>query len=109
MSKRLQDTARETVRDLQMVLPCAYPVKLGKPFTRGDDIADTEFTGKSYIIRVRERITMEEALASVVRDAIMHEYAHARVWGRLQAMTGDHDGHWGMEYARVYRELLGVA
>ena len=92
--------AREALSILKARVPTAYPVKMGKPLAKNhEDVSHANFTGKSYVMRLREGLTHIEMV-----DAVLHEYAHFRVWGRLQAMTYSHDAHWGVEYALCYTE-----
>ncbi len=99
LSKK-QSEALEVLSVLRLRLATAFPARMGKPLPRNHpNVSDAGFTGKSYVMRLREGLTYIEAV-----DAIMHEYAHFRVWGRLQAMTYEHDAHWGIEYALCYTE-----
>lgn len=95
-----KSSAAQALTKLKARLPTAFPVRMGKPLPKHDEAdAAAYFTGKSYILRVKPNLTFKEAT-----DAVIHEYAHFRVWGRLQALTYEHDAHWGIEFALCYTE-----
>ncbi len=95
--------AIEALDILRKRLPTAFPVRLGKPLPKDcEDYSTAKFSGASYILRLRPNLSEGE-----LQDAIVHEYAHFRSWGLLQAQTYDHGPHWGIEYALVYCELIG--
>jgi len=101
MKERVKKQAQESLIYLRKRLPTAFPVRLA-PITpkKGHDPSGAKFSGRNYILILREDLTELE-----VQDCIIHEYAHFRVWGLLQAQTYEHDGHWGIEFARVYTEM----
>ena len=100
--RNIQAEARLAIKHLSQKLPCSHPVRLGKPLDKSSESSSTaNFTGKTYVVRVRSTLTALEA-----QDCIIHEWAHFRTWGVLQAQTYEHDAHWGIEYAKVYTEFM---
>lgn len=68
-----------------------------------DRSADCARAGGRYTIRV-DRGAAEDAAVLL----LLHEAAHVVAWsleGREHDAVPDHDGHWGLAYARVWRDF----
>ena len=50
----------------------------------------------------------ENTCRQAIAHVLIHELAHAIDWNGLQSVSSRraHDEHWGIEYARVYRERV---
>ncbi len=96
--------AHRWVRDMQLVLPTTAPVYVSARDVTGDGYGSCEKKVKGFELRVLWIYPWE-----IIRDFLLpHEYAHARVWGRLQAGTRDHDAHFDIELGVVDREAEEV-
>ncbi len=88
--------ARKWVRDIQKVLPSCQPVTLtGRPTT--SRWGATQKTRKGFNIYVN----WDWSWAVIETWILPHEYAHTRVWGRIQSLNEDHDGHFHLEVGVV--------
>jgi len=59
--------------------------------------------GATYLCRDGFWLTITRGSRAVMLDTLIHEWAHARAWGRGK----DHGDKWGIEYARAYRVVIG--
>lgn len=87
--------ARKWIRDMQKVLPTATRVYISAKET--EDWGDIGRTKRGLEIR----LNWDHPWETLERWILPHEYAHARVWGRLQAGNEDHDGHLYLEIGVV--------
>lgn len=99
-----EKAVRAELAILRKRLPCDLPVRLR--FIPKDKAGEEGVYGDSdrrkgcYVIRV----ALMPCKTCMV-DTFRHEYAHCRAWGSGQAQSYAHDEHWGLEFARVYREV----
>jgi hypothetical protein len=103
-----QKMTRKEFKDItdriRSVLPTNFPVvfrRIKLPIGMRGDCVLLGKKKKYFLIRLNkdlERCAMEET--------ILHEYAHALSWSELHPYTNAHDAHFGIEYSRVYQELV---
>ena len=88
---------------MQKVLPTTERVILS---TKDHEYwGDTGKTKKGFNIR----INWNHVYPVIERWILPHEYAHCRVWGRLQAESEAHDGHFYLEIGIVEKAAGIVA
>jgi hypothetical protein len=95
--------ARKWIRDMQKVLPTDRLVYLSAKQTK--NWGDVGLTKRGYEIRLDWTQTWEV----LEKWVLPHEYAHCRVWGRLQAISESHDVHLDVEVGIVNRAAEIVA
>ena len=78
-------------------LPLRLPIRWR--FFRARHFGDCRSDEKGHLIRIRR------ADFSLMRDCLLHEYAHALTAEEIPNDTDDHSDAWGMNYARVYRVI----
>lgn len=97
-------TARKWVRDMQKVLPCSERVYV---------IAADPDEGMGECGKRRRgfeiAIDWDHRWDVIVNFLLPHEYAHARVWGRMQMGNNNHDGHFYLELGVVDKASLTLA
>ena len=95
--------ARRWIRDIQKVLPTSMRTYLSTKPTQ--DWGEVRKTKRGYEIRLDWNQTWEV----LEKWTLPHEYAHCRVWGRLQAESEDHDPHLYIEVWAVDKAAQTVA
>ena len=95
--------ARRWLKDMQKVLPTTMTVYLSSKHPK--DWGEVGKTKKGYEIRLDWNQTWEV----LEKWVLPHEYAHCRVWGRLQAKSEDHDHHLYIEVGVVDKAAKTVA
>ena len=86
---------------MQIALPCSDYVYISRKDFPEQAYGTCDKLGRGFEIRLDWSLPWP-----IIRDhALPHEYAHARVWGRLQAGTKDHDSHFWIEVG-VVTEVL---
>jgi hypothetical protein len=85
---------RRKLRGLQKTLPTALPVTISAKKT-------DSFWGETRLVKNKTAaailINWDHDWEVISSWILPHEYAHVRVWGRLQAGNLDHDGHFWLE------------
>jgi len=90
---------------MQTILPCTESVHFSAKTPPGDAHGTCSKTSRGFVVRVNLEYPWE-----VICDWLLpHEYTHARVWGRLQSGTRDHDAHFGVELMIVEDEASNLA
>lgn len=51
-------------------------------------------------------IEIRKSVAAVMRDTLMHEWAHAIAWREGHETVCDHDPEWALAYSRVYQIVV---
>jgi predicted SprT family Zn-dependent metalloprotease len=51
-------------------------------------------------------IVVRTAPWDVMKDTLLHEWAHAIAWTEGHETTEDHGPEWGLAYSRVYQEIV---
>ena len=87
--------ARKWIRDIQRILPADMPITLSTGTTK--KWGEVGKTKKGYKVWLNWDVSWETLKTWV----LPHEYAHCRVWGRLQAKMEDHDPHLYLEIRNV--------
>lgn len=82
---------------LAMRVPVRRPVRLQIVMKMRGLHGVTSLDAKGFLIQIGAGNRW------VMMDTLIHEWAHARAWGRGKA----HGDRWGREYARAYRTVIG--
>lgn len=53
-------------------------------------------------------IEIKKCHNQIMRDTLMHEWAHAIAWRENHATVCDHDPEWALAYSRVYQLVVGA-
>lgn len=51
-------------------------------------------------------IEIRRSVRAVMKDTLMHEWAHAIAWHQGHETVCDHDPEWALAYSRVYQLLV---
>lgn len=99
-------TFRRLVQKLRREAPPLLPVRVYVREVVGDGwlgATDLKFRGKRpthFVIEVRR------GHAQVMRDTLMHEWAHAIAWRQGHETVCDHDPEWALAYSRIYQAMV---
>ena len=100
---RGRDGFQQILRELRRELPAKLPVRVRRcRLERGTfgDCRLVESEPQHFRVRINSLYGSDAQVF-----ALVHEWAHARAW----FVEGpEHDGHFGMEYARAWR-VIGAA
>lgn len=101
--KPLEQSILETIAALSTQLPLDRPVRFELvPRHKHRNMkyhGCTEKDRQGYLITLARNRNPE-----IVIDTLIHEWAHARAWKHRGL---DHGKHWGVEYSRAYRIIVG--
>jgi hypothetical protein len=97
----------QDLREIQIRLPCPLPVRLLWRPLGGGNVADSGQARGAIEIVIDPRLVRSYDFACYL---LVHEYAHCREYreGPAAWVRHDHDAHWGIEHAKVYREFFGA-
>ena len=97
---------RHDLEELQIRLPCPWPVTLRFGKINPDSAAEMHEKKDHLEILIDGKIGNYPYLC----DLLIHEYAHCRDFlpGRAKWMRRPHDSIWAIRWAEVHREFYGV-
>lgn len=81
-------------------------VRLRRCRVPADSSADCDRAGRVYTVRVSRQAAEDAAVL-----LLLHEAAHVLAWsmeGTDHPAVPSHDGHWGIAYARLWREFMAA-
>lgn len=80
--------------------PARYPVEVRfeRMAAGGDNIAECALRHRKFTIRINHDVLVPSRLHEAI-ELVIHEWAHARTWGRERA---EHGRAWSREYGRLY-------
>lgn len=98
-------TFRHLVQKLRKHAPPLLPVRV---YVR-ERLSDWGCT--SLMVSDRDKplrfvIEVRKSLPIVMRDSLLHEWAHALTWAEGQHVPTDHSDSWGLAHARCYRIVV---
>lgn len=97
-----QQIVKRLRRDLPPLLPVRVYVRdqVGEGWLGATDL---KFKGRKpthFVVEVRR------GHPQVMRDTLMHEWAHAVAWRHGHETVCDHDPEWALAYARIYQHIV---
>ena len=93
---------KELTDRIRSVLPTNFPVVFRR--VKISHCGECTLEGKKkkyFLIKLNKDLEYQ-----AMRETILHEYAHALSWSELHPHTNNHDAHFGIEYSRVYQEMV---
>jgi predicted SprT family Zn-dependent metalloprotease len=98
-------TFEHMLKRLRASAPPLLPVRVYVRDRLGDALGDTSLERKGkrpshFVIRIRR------ASLQVMRDTLLHEWAHAIAWRDGHETVCDHDPEWALAYSRVYQLIV---
>lgn len=92
---------------LRKNLPPILPVRV---YLR--DRLENDAQGYCWLARKNDRPThftiqvLRRASWALVKDALLHEWAHALAWSEAHNVVDDHGPEWGLAVSRVYQAAV---
>ena len=83
--------------------PKGYTVTVARvPYAQIEAWGATSKKGRRFLIEIAREQTKRE-----VELVLLHEMAHVHVWAQPHSVRTDHDAHWGVAFAAIYRRYMG--
>lgn len=101
------DKFRELVAVLRDRLPPVLPVRV---YLR--DVVEDDAYGLCWLARKNSKpshfviVIRRFAAWAVIKDTLLHEWAHAIAWSEAHDTVEDHGPEWGLAMSRVYQEAV---
>jgi hypothetical protein len=97
-------TFRAWVDELRSVAPVPKGTRVDvRRRTLDGCLGQTQKVGNRIVVTIHKDMTEDETV-----DTLIHEWAHVLSWRPSTVWNTDHDEHWGLEYAKVYRAFHGT-
>jgi len=93
-------TAADTEADLRMYAPVDDVVVVEWADLEAGTYSTCAWDGERYVIQLEAGLITTNP--AVVRDALIHEWAHMLAWDDADT----HDGLWGYHYAQAYSAVM---
>lgn len=100
---------REMVSILRAALPPILPVRV---YLRRS--VESGAYGACWLVHGSDgrpshfTIAIRKSSWAVVRDSLLHEWAHAIAWSEAHDVIDDHGPEWGLAMSRVYQAAIAL-